>query len=247
MELPISALYRAAIVVGGNTMKTGFDERVKWFEVAEDTGMPQGHDHNGARTHGYDGLTPAKGHAIPLAYFDGQLAIRRFESEDVSSLFEGIEESINELSEWMVWCHPDYSRKDAATFVSSSRDRWKKGEAYSFGIYEVKSGELLGSVGLNCLNRTHNFANLGYWVRSSRTRQGIGARAARLGAQFGFRVLQLNRLEFLIPLTNHPSQRVAEHVGARAEGILRNRLILNNRSHNAVLYSLLEKDLPLLS
>jgi RimJ/RimL family protein N-acetyltransferase len=46
-------------------------------------------------------------------------------------------------------------------------------------------GEFLGSIGLSAVDRVHGFGHLGYWVRSGRMREGIGAAAVRLVADDG--------------------------------------------------------------
>ena len=44
-------------------------------------------------------------------------------------------------------------------------------------------------------------------------------------------------------IDNAPSRRVAEKAGAKVEGILRNRVTLNGRLHDAVMHSLVPGDL----
>ena len=97
--------------------------------------------------------------------------------------------------------------------------------------------------GINQLHPVHQFANLGYWVRSSCTGHGIAVAAVRLCAQFGFAELHLKRLEILTAAGNVRSQRVAEKAGATREGVLRQRLNIGDVWHDAVLFSLLPADL----
>jgi RimJ/RimL family protein N-acetyltransferase len=142
----------------------------------------------------------------------------------------------------MVWCHPNYSCDDARAFIGKSVVDWDQGTRYSFAICSQESGELLGSVGLSGLHRTHRFANLGYWVRTSRTGKGVGAAAARLAARFAFEQLGLNRLELIIPVENQGSIRVAEKLGAHREGLLRRRLVLRGKPHDALSFSLVAEE-----
>ena len=88
---------------------------------------------------------------------------------------------------------------------------------------------------------TDKVVNLGYWVRSSRVKHGIATAAALLLADFGFKELKLNRIEILAAVENHASQRVAAKAGAMREGILRNRLLLHGKIHDAVIFSLIPK------
>src|SRR5437773_976393 len=122
--------------------------------------------------------------------------------------------------------------------VLSQGDEW-----YSFAVLDQSSGRFLGGVGINFINRVHQFANLGYWVRTSAAGRGVATRATRLAARFGFQALGLNRIEIVAAVDNIASQRVAERAGAVREGILRHRLSINGVPHDAVLFSLVAGDL----
>jgi RimJ/RimL family protein N-acetyltransferase len=158
-------------------------------------------------------------------------------------LFAAVRESINELSVWMPWCHAQYSIDETAAFVRSREEEWEKGEDFSFVIRESDSGLLLGGVGLNFRNRMHNFANLGYWVRSPFAGRGVATAAVRLAAQFGFKEIGLQRVEIVVAVGNLASQRVAGKAGAKREGILRRRLLLRGEPLDAVMFSLVPEDL----
>ena len=170
--------------------------------------------------------------------------IRPLRIEDVPSLFAAAIESIAQLCQWMTWPTMNYSMQECHAFVLRSINAWEQGEYYTFAIIDVRDGSLLGSIGLNHLNHIHKFANVGYWVRKTRTRSGVASAAALATARFGFGALRLNRLEFLVPTDNVPSQRVAQRAGARFEGVLRNRLVLSGMAHDAAVYSLVPGDLP---
>jgi ribosomal-protein-serine acetyltransferase len=174
---------------------------------------------------------------------DDAVALRPFRADDVTQLYCATHETIDLLRAWMTWCHPAYALPDAQSFLAQAAADWERDSAYTFAIVDSTDGTLFGSIGLNHLNRAHNFANVGYWVRRNRWRRGIASRAVRLVAQFGLRELRLNRLEIVIPDGNVASQRVAQKAGAKFEGILRNKLVLNGKSHDAIIYSLLENDL----
>jgi ribosomal-protein-serine acetyltransferase len=74
-------------------------------------------------------------------------------------------------------------------------------------------------VGLDRI-RSNETANVGYWVRTRQTGQGIATAAVRLIARFGFEDLGLRRLELFIAVDNVASRRLAEKVGATFEGVL---------------------------
>ncbi len=168
--------------------------------------------------------------------------IRPFQLGDAPPMYQAARESMEQLSTWMTWCQADFSLAQAESFVSQCARAWARGEHYSFAIIDARDGAFLGSVGLNHLNHPHKFANVGYWVRNSAVGRGVAAHAARLVTTFGLQELGLNRLEFLIPSVNVASQRVAQKLGAKFEGVLRQRLLIAGRSHDAVMYALTKAD-----
>jgi RimJ/RimL family protein N-acetyltransferase len=168
-----------------------------------------------------------------------QVTIRRYDSVDVPLLFEAARESSAEVSVWLPWCHRDYSMEESLEWVLRSGRQWDDGREFHFGIFDCPSGALVGGVGLNELKPEHRLANLGYWVRSAWTGRGVATAAARLATQFGFEELLLDRIEILAALGNKGSQRVAQKLGALREGVLRNRLVIHGKAHDAVVFSLI--------
>ena len=179
---------------------------------------------------------------MKLELSEGPILIRPFREADAGALYEAVRESIPEVSPWLPWCHQNYSIEESREFIGSRELASQGGEWYSFGVFETDTGRFLGGVGINFINRVHQMANLGYWVRTSAAGRGIATKAKRLTARFGFEQLGLHRIEIVAAVANVPSQRVAEKAGARREGVLRNRLLINGESLDAVLFSLVPED-----
>jgi len=174
---------------------------------------------------------------------DKSILLRPYRQNDTDHLYEAVRESIAEVSLWMAWCHPDYSLEESRDWVESRADAWENGTEYDFIITDSRDGLFLGGCGLNKIDLDHRRANLGYWVRSSRIRQGVATTATRLLARFGFEQLELNRIEIVASVGNQASRRVAEKAGATREGILRNRFIVRDNVYDAVMFSLIPGDL----
>ena len=190
---------------------------------------------------------PSKSFPPPLplrtSFQNTSIYIRPFHDADSVPLFAAARESINELCAWMTWCTPNYCFQDSQSFVARSQVDWAKGHNYCFAILDVKDDTFLGSVGLSHINHAHKVANMGIWVRSSRTREGVAPAAILLIAAFAFQELHLSRMEILVASNNQPSIRMAHKVGAKVEGVLRNKLNLSGKRHDAVMCSLIPEDL----
>src|SRR5213596_733263 len=126
-------------------------------------------------------------------FTDGNILIRPFSAEDSNPLYEAVRESISEISQWLDWCHANYSLDEASAFVLSRDEAWKTEDEYGFAVLDVETRMFLGCVGLNQFNRNYQFCNLGYWVRTSHTGRGIASSAARLAARFALKELNLHR------------------------------------------------------
>ena len=180
---------------------------------------------------------------MEVELIEGPILIRTLRKEDVSPLYEAARESVAEVSPWLPWCHENYSIEETREFIASRELASQNGEWYSFGIFEKDGGRFLGGVGINFINRVHQMANLGYWVRTSAAGRGIATKATRAVARFAFEQIGLNRIEIVAAVGNIPSQRVAEKAGAVREGVLRNRLLIRGESQDAVMFSLVKEDL----
>jgi RimJ/RimL family protein N-acetyltransferase len=176
---------------------------------------------------------------------DGDLLLRPFHLSDASQLYEAVRESLKELEPWMSWASDRYTEMSAREYISIARARWEEHTFYAFAI--TCAEEILGACTLSSLHPIYRFCNLGYWVRTSYRGRGIAGRAAMLVARFAFERLGLIRLEIVIGVGNHASLRVAEKIGAHAEGILLNRMVVGRSIYNAHMYSLLPSDFGLVA
>jgi RimJ/RimL family protein N-acetyltransferase len=178
----------------------------------------------------------------PLAA-DGRIAIRRFVPADLGPFYAAVDESRAELMRWMPWMHDAYTIADTRDWLAQRDAAWDARADYSVAVVDAGTGELLGATGFNQINAEQRFANLGYWVRTSRTGRGVASAAARLCARWGFATLGYGRAEIVAIRGNDASCRAAEKAGARFEGFLRNRLYLRGDWHEAAMYALVPGDL----
>ena len=178
-----------------------------------------------------------------LQLVSGSALLRPYQLGDVDTMYEAVRESITELSIWIPWFHPRYSIEESRTWIESQTEWWEKGTSYNFAVIDSRDSCFLGNCGLAIRGEANWIAGVGYWVRTGRTRQGVGKTATLLLARFGFNELKLKRIEIITSVDNKAGQRVAEKVGAVREGILRNRVRVSGEICDAVMYSLIPRDL----
>lgn len=170
------------------------------------------------------------------------IAIRFYRIEDARLLHEAAMESMAEVSAWLQWCHPGFTLAEAESWIAAHPDMRKRGNL-EFAIVDA-AGRYLGGCGINQVNLGHRFANLGYWVRTPATGRGVASAAVRLLAAHVFEHTTLERLEIVVATGNAASERVAEKAGAVREGVLRDRLFMRGKPHDATMFSLVRSDWP---
>ena len=166
-----------------------------------------------------------------------RISMRPYRREFASLLYAAAIESVETVGPWMPWCHAGYTEAESIAWLDTCPEAWENSSAYEFAVFD-DANEYIGGGGLNQINRVHNFANLGYWVRQSRQRKGLAVEAVRLLAKFGFETLGLTRIEIVMGRENIPSRRVAEKAGALFECFARNRLVIRSTPMMAAIYSL---------
>ncbi len=169
-----------------------------------------------------------------------KVVIRAMTRDDVDALHEAVRSSMQELSEWLPWCHPGYSREDARRWVDFGLDCWLRGSEFPMGVFD-ESGRLLGGVGLSKIDRVNRIANLGYWVRTDVMRSGVATEAARQMMEYGLRELGFKRIEIVVLPDNLASIRVAQKLGAVDEGIVEAKAEVFDELVDARVFSLSEE------
>jgi ribosomal-protein-serine acetyltransferase len=178
---------------------------------------------------------------FPSNLTNGTITLRPLVPADESEAYAAVAESQPHLMRWLDWATQNYSREDMRSYIASSRNAWAHETAFPFGIFDNASGHVIGTIAVNHIIRVNRAANIGYWVRSSRLRQGVATSAVRLAAQFAFEQLGLSRLEIACLPDNFASRGVAEKAGAQFEAIARNRIIYRGDALDAALYSLVPR------
>lgn len=166
---------------------------------------------------------------------DGHVTLRRPVADDAEAIVAGVRHAQPELAPWMPWAVGDYDPADALRWINLELD------PHPFVIIN-KAATIVGSVGLNGIDESNMLANLGYWLRTDAVGNGYATAATKLLATYGIDQIGLHRIEIIMSTENEPSRRVAERAGATYEGVLRNRLRLHGRSHDAHSFSITPDD-----
>ena len=149
---------------------------------------------------------------------DGRVVVRPFEAGDAEALTAAFQDP--DIQRWMWGVPQPFTREDGERFVKTARRHLVAGRHALLAVADSADDAFLGHVSLE---PTWNLqkGELGYWVRREARRRGVATAAARLTIRWAFEELALERLELQTYPGNSVSQRLAEALGFRREGLLR--------------------------
>ena len=128
-------------------------------------------------------------------------------------------------------------------FIESVHNRAKTGKAYIFAIEDNKTGEFLGTCGIESINNISRSAELGIAIHNPANHsKGYGTDTMRCLLKFGFNVLNLHRIELWVMEYNKRAIHVYNNVGFKEVGRKREAHFLQGVYHNIIVMDILEDE-----
>ncbi|WP_110111819.1 GNAT family protein [Bacillus sp. CGMCC 1.16541] len=125
-----------------------------------------------------------------------------------------------------------------AHFQQVTRDE----KGIRWGITIKGTQKLVGTIGFHLKSNLHKRAEIGYELHPDYWGQGYASEALDAALEFGFQQWQLNRIGAVVFVENEASHQLLLTKGFQREGILREYMMQDGVSHDAVSYSLLKTD-----
>jgi len=170
----------------------------------------------------------------PIA--QGDLLLRPLSRSDSPALFALTEGNRQYLRQWLPWLDATLTAEDTERFIEESCQRHTRGEGLEAGIWQ--GTQLIGVIGME-IDWGSRRGVVGYWLGARY--QGRGAMSWACGSlvECAFAQLGLNRLEIRCAPDNLRSRSLAERLGFRQEGLLRQAEWLYDHFVDHVVYGLL--------
>jgi len=159
--------------------------------------------------------------AVPLLHGHG-LTLHSWDpasEADVDAWLRG--QSDNEFRRWNTPLMPVTDPGTARAHLRSKVEAAAQGAGMPFRVTDAGTGETLGQVGLNAVNRVMRSARVGYWVLPEARGRGVATGALTVVSRWALGEFGLHRLELDHADGHDVSCRVAERCGFRYEGTLR--------------------------
>lgn len=156
------------------------------------------------------------------------------------------EQSRDFLQPWEpTWPADDLKRSSFRRRIQRYARELERNEAYPFFIFRAADRVLVGGLNLTNLRRgAASMASLGYWMGEPFAGRGLMSAAVRMVTEFGFRRLDLRRIEAACLPENAASVHLLEKTGFRREGSAREYLCINGVWQDHLLFARLSSDRP---
>lgn len=131
--------------------------------------------------------------------------------------------------------------EEAQKFIDYFSSRFAQRAAIRWGIAIKGNDGIIGTIGINNYTKDHR-ANIGYDLLPQYWNKGYMTEALGAVLHFGFRRLEINRMEAEVMQGNIASERLLRKLGFSKEGILREWMYWNGKHYDMSMFSLLRSD-----
>ena len=174
----------------------------------------------------------------PLTLRAGSLTLEPLGARHVGEMWQALTESVEQLRPYLAWVETIHSPTDLERFVARARVARDDGLEYIFAALGP-DGIFCGVVGLHNVDHRNRNAEMGFWMRTSRTRRGICQAMAARAMRFAFREIGLHRIFIRHAVDNLTSRSVIEKLGYLREGTAREDTFLRGQWLTHETYSML--------
>lgn len=171
---------------------------------------------------------------------DDNLLLRSFQPDDAAELFRAVDESRQHLRPWLRWVDATTKQEHIQQFIHRTLQQLHNQEALELGL--VHNRHIIGGIGMHEWDHMLKKAQLGYWVRKEYEGQGIVNKALTRFIDFLFEKPGLNKIEIHFMPSNKRSAAVADRLGFKVEGVIRQSYFFNGRLDDLVITGLLKSE-----
>jgi ribosomal-protein-serine acetyltransferase len=169
--------------------------------------------------------------------------LRILEESDAEELYEVIDANRARLARWMVWAEPQ-TREQTLAFIRATRKQLAENDGLQTAIVDPE--RIVGMVGFHSVDWENRSTSIGYWLAHAAEGSGTMTEAVSVLVGHALREWRLNRVEIRADVENFRSRALAERLGFRQEGTLRQAIKLADGYHDDALYAMLAQDWPAL-
>jgi RimJ/RimL family protein N-acetyltransferase len=153
-----------------------------------------------------------------------RLVLRFWKPEDAPSMLAALDVDRTAFGPFLPWVHEDNQNLHQCIYQIERLRRHAAANDDNFvlGIFDRATGDTLGGTGLHRNDGANHQAEIGYWIRPDRRREGLCTEAVAHLISWAFQPQEeggwgLRRIEIYCAASNEGSQRVPRKLGLRQE------------------------------
>ena len=168
-----------------------------------------------------------------------RLRLRRLTMRDAQDIYDYSQDPL--VAKYVLW-DAMVSLSEAKNYIRYMLRKYRLGEPASWGIEWKATGQVIGTIGFMWIQRDNAAAEAGYSLNRRFWNQGIMTEALQALIDYGFRSMNLNRIEAQHETENPSSGAVMRKCGMLKEGTLRQRMMNKGKFVDVDLYAILRRD-----
>ncbi len=176
---------------------------------------------------------------MPRFELSDGVQLRSLTEADVKELYALIEANRSYLAPWMPWA-AGQTVDGTAEFVRKSIKQEADDDGFQVAV--IVDGAIAGVLGHE-VDRENRTTTIGYWLAEDQQGRGLMTAAVKRLLEHAFDELRLNRVGIEVAPNNPRSRALAERLGFREEGVLREaERFADDDYRDLVLYSMLASE-----
>jgi [ribosomal protein S5]-alanine N-acetyltransferase len=168
-----------------------------------------------------------------------RLILRQVDYGDVEQLYGMLSDA--EVAKFDYF-YPVASKEEVMKFIERYKRELDENEEITWGIILKETNKLIGTCCLGDFDEGARRAEVGYDITQSEWGRGYATEALGVVIDFGFNVMNLNRIEATITPGNNASVRVLRKLNFTQEGIVRERDLIKGKLEDGIIMSILKRE-----
>ncbi len=151
-------------------------------------------------------------------------------------IFHVLDKDRDVLRQWLPFVDFTKEENDTKSFIETTLTSTDQ----VFAI--LYKEQFTGLIGLKDIDNFNQKAEMGYWISPEYQNKGIVTLSAKRLIEYAFGELKLNRLQINVAIGNAQSNKVAQKLNFKLEGIVRDGELLSSGFTDINMYSLLKRE-----
>ena len=168
---------------------------------------------------------------------NNEIELRKIKVEDSKELFQLIESNRAYLRNFLPWLDVCRTELEELRFIEELTEKFLDSKSLDLSI--LYNGKIAGVCGTHEIDWSNRKTSLGYWIGETFQGHGIVTQSCESLIKYIFDELKLHRIEIYCAVDNLKSQKIAERLGFKKEGVLTDAENLYGKYIDLILYSLI--------